>query len=184
MLIRKAFPDDAQIIKNLVNEMYGIEYEKRKCDEIAKRIEENAEIYILALLENEIVGFAGATVNYEEYKSRYGYGTVIDYVYVKDLFRGLFVAYHIMKNLLNEIISLGINSAIMQVQTFNKQRYLHYALSDKNIISTTICESRGQIYEDQILLIADLKEAVRISIKEIVRRIAFFQRCEEKKDLN
>lgn len=36
MLIRKAFPEDAQIIKNLVNEMYGIEYEKRKCDETVR----------------------------------------------------------------------------------------------------------------------------------------------------
>lgn len=183
LIFRKAMPRDAEQVKNLVNEMYGIEYEKRKSEEIAQRIEENDEIYTLAISGNEIIGFAGATTNHAEYKEKYNYGTVIDYVYVKDSFRGLFVAYELIKNLLNELILLGFNTAIMQVQTYNKQRYLHYALSNKNIISTTIEQFKDKTYEDQILLISNLVETANLPMKQLIHKTVMYQKEDEEKDL-
>ena len=52
--------DDAELIKNLINEMYGIEYETRENIDIASAINKKTEIYILAYLDNECVGFSGA----------------------------------------------------------------------------------------------------------------------------
>ena len=58
----------------------------------------------------------------------------------------------------------------MQVQTYNKQRFFHYALSDKNIIKTTPIENKGQIYEDQILLIEDLEKTFNMTFREIIHK--------------
>ena len=56
----------------------------------------------------------------------------------------------------------------MQVQTFNKQRFFHYALSGKNIIKSTTEERNGQSYEDQILLIEDLGKVANMSSRELM----------------
>ena len=48
---------DAQTIKNLINQMYGVEYEVREYLEIAKAIENKTEIYVLAYYEEKCIGF-------------------------------------------------------------------------------------------------------------------------------
>ncbi len=168
--IRNATHEDAEIIKNKINEMYGFEYEKRSTADICKAIFEIQEIYILALLKDECIGFAGATLDNEEYREKYKFGTVIDYIYIQEKFRGLKVAYGLIKQLFERLIDLGENTAIMQTQTYNKQRFLHYALSDKNIISVELCEGAGKMYEDQILLINDLRGVADKSFGVLLRK--------------
>ena len=95
---------------------------------------------------------------------------MIDYFYVKRSSRGLKIAYDLIKKLLLNLIELGIDKAIMQLQTYNPQRFLHYALSDKNIISSTKCQQKEEFYEDQILLIKDLKIVCNMSYSEFIRK--------------
>lgn len=168
--IIKATSKDSALVKMLINEMYGIEYEMRSDDEIGERIENNDEIYLLSFIDDECIGFAGATKNYQEYKDKYGYGTVIDYIYVKQQFRGVQTAYEMIKLLIELLIQQGFEKAIMQVQTFNKQRFFHYALSDKNIIHSEKCERNDTQYEDQILLIKDLQKVKNLTLKELIAK--------------
>lgn len=176
--IIKATSKDAKIIKNIVNEMYGCEYEIRSLQEIGRKIDSCEEIYILAFLNEECVGFAGATINNDEYKEKYGYGTVIDYIYVKETFRGLDLAHDLIKTLFKDLVVKGTTSVIMQTQTYNKQRFLHYALSNKNIISSeSLISSKGVAYDDQILLIEDLKTILNISIKDLMKKAFEYKQC-------
>lgn len=173
--IKRAKPQDSSIVRSLINEMYGFEYEVRSEQEIANSIKSADEIYILSYLDDVCIGFAGATVNHEEYKQKYGYGSVIDYIYVKEKFRGAQTAYNLIMGIIKQLVSLNINEAVMQVQTFNKQRYLHYALSDKNIINSEVCKRKGDEYEDQILLIKDLKSVQTLTLKQLMQKIVNYK---------
>ena len=168
---KKATEKDVQIVKNLINEMYGVEYEVRDNSKIAEAIDNKTEIYILAYCNNKIIGFSGASLNNDYYADIISADVaVIDYIYVLENLRNLTVSFELISQLLKELVSMGVKQAIMQVQTFNKQRFFHYALSDKNIIKSSTLERNGQIYDDQILLIEDLKQVSNISIKELMAK--------------
>ena len=81
---------------------------------------------------------------------------VIDYIYTYKNYRNINISFKLISKLLNELVNINVNQAIMQVQTYNKQRFFHYALSDKNILKSSTIEANGKKYEDQILLIQDL----------------------------
>ena len=167
--IKIATTEDAKLVKNLINEMYGIEYEKRSNEDFSRVIKNKEQIFVVATLSNEIIGFAGASTNSEEYLNVIkDVRAVIEYVYVKVDHRGFVEAFELMKALIKELLNNNINSALMQVQTYNKQRFLHYALSDKNIIKSTCCENYGKKYYDEILLIEDLNKVLKTNIKEFL----------------
>ena len=63
--IKIATTEDAELVKNLINEMYGIEYEKRSNEDFSRVIKNKEQIFVVATLSNEIVGFAGASTNSE-----------------------------------------------------------------------------------------------------------------------
>ena len=183
--IKIATRENAEMIKNFINEMYGIEYEKRSNAEFGDVISNKEQIFVFAVLDDEVVGFAGASTRSEEYLSiTKDVQTVIEYVYVKENNRGFVVAYELMKSLIQELINCNIDSALMQVQTFNKQRYLHYALSDKNIIKSTYTENYGKKYYDEILLIKDLKSVLKTSIKEFLIKVHKFSVEDKIENLN
>lgn len=179
-LILVAKGKDAAIIKQLINEMYGSEYEKREISQIEESIENRREIYTLAFEDDLLIGFAGASTQSEEYLDvTQEVRTVIDYVYIKKSYRGFIYAYKLIKKLVAELVDNQINSAIMQVQTYNKQRFFHYALSDKNIIKCTKCSSKGKDYEDQILLIKDLKKVLQMDMKDILTKVEEYKTIEK-----
>ena len=73
---------DAVHIKQMINQMYGFEYETRTPDEIAQAIEKCHQVYVLAKQGDDIIGFAGATTNSTEYqKITTQTQTVIEYIY-------------------------------------------------------------------------------------------------------
>ena len=173
--IYTAGAEDAQIIKDLINEMYGIEYEQRDCETIGKIVEKCEQVYVLVYQNDKVIGFAGATINSDEYVEFCNQtNTVIEYVYVKEKNRDFLVAYELMKKLLEELIQLGRTKAIMQVQTFNKERFLHYALSDKNIINSFAAKRNEVEYEEQILLINDINECLKLSMRDYMKKTLLY----------
>ena len=91
---------------------------------------------------------------------------VLDYIYSKNVN----ASFKLISTLIKELVKIGVNSAIIQVQTFNKQRFFHYALSDKNIIKTSPVEYKGKMYEDQILKIENLSKVSNISFRELIKK--------------
>lgn len=168
---KRANQEDAQIIKNLINQMYGVEYEERDNKKIAKAIANKTEIYILAYSEDKCVGFSGASLNNDYYADIITQDiAVIDYIYTLENSRNISVSYELISQILKALVNQGVKQAIMQVQTFNKQRFFHYALSNKNIIKSTTFEKNGQSYDDQILLIEDLNKVANISLRELMQK--------------
>lgn len=164
-----ATEEDAPIIKNIVNQMYGIEYEVRNNLKIAEAIQNKTEVYILAFMDNKCIGFAGASLNNDYYADVITPDiAVIDYIYTDEKARNINISFKLISHLLKELSNMGVIKAIMQVQTFNKQRFFHYALSDKNIIKSTVLERDGKAFEDQILLIEDLNKVVNLSIRDLM----------------
>ena len=160
---------EVQTIKNLINQMYGVEYEVRECLEIAKAIENKTEIYVLAYDEEKCIGFSGASLNNNYYADVITSDVaVIDYIYTDEKSRNVGVSFELISKLLKELVNMGVRKAIMQVQTFNKQRFFHYALSNKNIIKSTPQENNGKSYDDQILLIEDLNKIANMSIRQLM----------------
>lgn len=168
-LYKFATSSDAQIVKKLINEMYGIEYEVRDIEKIAEAIDNKTEIYLLAYRDNQIIGFSGASLNNDYYADVISRDVaVVDYIYIDKKSGDVGISFQLIKLLLKELVQMGVRKAIMQVQTYNKQRFFHYALSDKNIIQTSTIESNGKTFEDQILLIEDLKRVSNLSLKDLM----------------
>lgn len=173
--IKVATNKDSEAIKNLINEMYGFEYETRTNEELSKPIESKDQVFVLVYVENKLIGFAGATTNSEEYLEFSDQTkTVIEYIYVKEDNRDFLCAYKLMKTLLKELTKQGINKAIMQVQTFNKERFLHYALSDKNIIHSYVAKRNNEEYEEQILLIDDIQNCLELTMREYMKKTLIY----------
>lgn len=168
-LYKFATSGDAQIVKKLINEMYGIEYEVRDIEKIAEAIDNKTEIYLLAYRDNKIIGFSGASLNNDYYADIISRDVaVVDYIYIDKKSGDVGISFQLIRLLLKELVQMGVQKAIMQVQTYNKQRFFHYALSDKNIIQTSTIESNGKTFEDQILLIEDLKRVSNLSLKDLM----------------
>ena len=183
--IKQANGNDADIVKNLVNQMYGFEYEIRQISEISQAIRNRTEFYVFAYINEQIAGFAGASINNDYYKDVITPDiAVIDYIYVTENNTNVSTSFHLISELINSLIKNGVRQAIMQVQTHNKQRFLHYALSNKNIIKSTKIESKGKIFEDLILLIDDLNAVSNLSMMDIMRRAYSFKTADLNEDTN
>ena len=166
---RLATSKDCDVIKQMVNKMYGIEYEVRDNLDIAGAIKNKTEIYVLAYDNDKCIGFSGASLNNDYYKDIITPDiAVIDYIYTLEDSRDVSVSFELISGLLKQLVDMGVKQAIMQVQTFNKQRFFHYALSDKNIIKANTLERNGQSYDDQILLIEDLNKVANMTIRQLM----------------
>lgn len=164
--------EDAGMVKELINQMYGFNYEVRDNLAIAHAINNKTEIYLLALSDDRVIGFSGASLKNDYYSDIITEDVaVIDYIYTEESSRGLNVSFELISKLFKLLVNLGVKQAIMQVQTFNKQRFFHYALSDKKIIKSTSMEGKNGSYYDQILLIEDLKMAADISKRELMLKV-------------
>lgn len=172
--IELATPSDAEIVKNLINEMYRSNYETRNSDEIKQCINNKSEIYSLIKSNNNYIGFCGVFISQtEEVKAS------IEYIYLPKKSRNLVTAYKCLTFTMNILIDMGIKSAKLQVQTYNKQRFLHYAITDKNILSSQELEtSKGEKYMDQILLIKDLSKLVNLSFSELIKKVKYYKNLE------
>ena len=171
---------DVQTVKYLINQMYGVEYEIRDNIKIAEAIDKKTEIYILAYVDDKCIGFSGASLNNDYYADIITPNiAVIDYIYTDENARNLTVSFELISKLLKELVNMGVKQAIMQVQTFNKQRFFHYALSDKNIIKSTILEKDGKTYNDQILLIENLNKVADMSVRELMLKTYEYSKCED-----
>lgn len=169
---------DCEIVKDMINKMYGIEYEVRENSQIAKAIDNKTEVYVLAYDEGKCIGFSGASLNNDYYADIITPDiAVIDYIYTLEA-KDISVSAELIFRLLAELVNMGVTKAIMQVQTYNKQRFFHYALSDKNIIKSTTEERNGQPYDDQILLIEDLKKASNMSVRELMIKAYNYSKME------
>ena len=123
----------------------------------------------MAYADDKCIGFSGASLNNDYYADIIAPDVaIIDYIYTKEDNRDVNVSFKLISLLLKELVNMNVKQAIMQVQTFNKQRFFHYALSDKNIIQSTTLERKGQTYNDEILLIKDLKNASNTTARELM----------------
>ena len=170
--LKLAQKNDANLIKEMINQMYGIEYERREIEQIAKAIKNKTEIYILAYINNKCIGFSGASLNNDYYADIITPDiAVIDYIYVDKNSLNNFIAFDLISTLLKRLVEMNVKSAIMQVQTSNKQKYFHYALSDKNIIKSNIIpEFKDKNYYDQILLIQNIEQVSQITLQELMQK--------------
>ena len=168
-----ATQDDANAIKQMINEMYGFEYETRTEFELKQEIHQQHQIYILAKNGDDIIGFAGASTNSKQYqKVTTKTETVIEYIYIIPTYRNYFVAFELIKKLLTCLVQLKKTSTILQVQTFNKYRFFHYALSDKNIIKSTTCTTQtGVQYDDQILIANNIEKITKQTAKQFMLKV-------------
>lgn len=167
-IFRLATNTDCEIVKDMINKMYGMEYEVRDNLQIANAIDNKTEVYILAHDEDKCVGFSGASLNNDYYADIITPDiAVIDYIYTLEV-KDISVSAELIFRLLAALVNMGVTKAIMQVQTHNKQRFFHYALSDKNIIKSSPIESKGKMYDDQILLIEDLNKTANMSVRELM----------------
>lgn len=173
--IRLATHLDAEIVKNLINEMYGSNYETRSLDEIKKCINNKSEIYSLIELNGKFIGFCGVFISQtEEIKAS------IEYIYLPQKSRNLITAYKCLTFTIQKLIERGIKSAKLQVQTYNKQRFLHYAITDKTILSAQELEtSKGEKYIDQILLIKDLSELVNLPFTKLLKKVKYYKNLDQ-----
>lgn len=167
--IKNATEKDSKLIKEWINKMYGSEYEKRILSDIEQSIHKKDEFYTIAYSNSKIIGFTGASKNKEYLDIMPNSVAVIDYIYIEKSNRNLITSYNLIKSLFKLLLDNGYTQALLQVQTFNKQRFLHYALSDKNIIKAFPNEFKSE-HEDQILLIKDLKKIYNLTLSELFNK--------------
>ena len=173
--IRLATSNDAESIKILINEMYRTSYETRNINEIKKQIDTENEIYSIIEIEGKIAGFCGVFISQtDEVKAS------IEYIYLTEKRRNLLAAYKCLMFTVKKLINKKITCAKLQVQTYNKQRFLHYAITDKNIIFEQELEtSKGEKYFDQILLIKDLSYLLNLPFSTLIKKVQYYKNTEK-----
>lgn len=83
-MFKIAEAEDSEIIKELINKMYGTTYETRENEEISKAIKDKNEIYMLAYDGDCCMGFSGASLNNDYYADVITPDiAVIDYIYFR-----------------------------------------------------------------------------------------------------
>lgn len=170
-----ATKEDAALVKSMTNAMYRSNYETREEAEIGQAIDSGTEIYVLANRVEKCVGFCGAAFNDKEYEELITPETaIIEKIFVDIHEKEIITAYKLINLLLNELVKRNVEKAIMQVQTFNKQRFFHYALSNKKILKSTTCTAQNRTYQDEILLIENIKAAADMSATELIRKAHFY----------
>lgn len=98
----------------------------------------------------------------------YSYGT-LQHIFVDPNFRASNIALQLLRKGADVLIERGINKAIMNVQTHNKFRFLHYAICDEVLSSETYTRTDGSVSCTKTLAINDLKALQNKSLLDICR---------------
>lgn len=122
--------------------------------------------------ENEIVGYIHiGTYVIDKGIRLEDVGNLIG-IYVDENSRGgSFIAFDLLKNGLALLRQNGINKAYMNVQTHNKFRFLHYAISDEVVASETYTRKNGTITTNKLLAINDIAKLQEKPLKDIMRDV-------------
>lgn len=95
---------------------------------------------------------------------------ILHEIYVLDEYRDGIIAYTLLQMAIYKLIEKGKNKAICNVQDTNKNKYLHFAMANNNIIDTNeVCLDNGNKTIDYTLLI-DLLVLKNMSFFELGKK--------------
>ena len=83
-------------------------------------------------------------------------GTIHE-IYVKDEFQQTDIAFKLLQMAVEKLLQLGKSKTYMEVQEDNKNRFLHFALADGNVVKTSTLKRRNGEETTSYTLQADLK---------------------------
>lgn len=148
---------------------------------------EHFRVFSLTNNINRFVAFAEyeeEVVGYIYCENFYIFGeNDIDYTYanINDIFvlpkhRTGLVALRLLHFAIDILNEKGINKGIMNVQTHNEFRFLHYAICDEVLSSEHYTRSNGQPSCTKTLAINNLKEFRNRPLKDIMKAMRFHQK--------
>ena len=144
------------------------------------------EICIVCQDNDDVVGF----VYVNTYNVKNGERTnddvgVISDIFVKEKYRNSGIAFKLLQMGVDKLIEHGKFKALCNVQEDNKQRFLHFAMADGNVISIGECKRKdGSTTKDYTLLI-DLKKLKNTTQKELgFKALKYKREYDAKQNLN
>ena len=135
------------------------------------------EICMVCEVENEIIGYVYVNtynvVNGERTKDDIG---IISDIFVIEKYRNSSVAFELLQMGVKTLIEYGKFKAICNVQEDNKQRFLHFAMADGNVIETSTCKRKDGTQTIDYTLLIDLKKLQNTTKKELGFKAAKLRR--------
>ena len=144
------------------------------------------EISIVAELEGEIIGYVEiATYHLVKWKRPDDDIGLLHEIFVKEQYRNTDISFKLLQMGAEKLIECGKFRAICNVQEDNKQRFLHFAMADGNIIEIGKCKRKDGTETIDYTLLIDLKKLQKTSKKELGFKAARLRReFEAKQNLN
>lgn len=144
------------------------------------------EICIVCEDENNVIGYIEIAtyhvVNGERPNDDIG---IISDIFVKEKFRNTNISFKLLQMGVDKLIECGKFRAICNVQEDNKQRFLHFAMADGNVIETSTCKRKDGTKTTDYTLLIDLKKLQNTTKKELGFKAAKLRReYEAKQNLN
>lgn len=132
---------------------------------------------VFAELENEVIGYIYIENFYIFGKGNIDYSSAnINDIFVLPSHRTGIVALKLLHHAIDILNKKGINKGILNVQTHNKFRFLHYAICDEVISSEYYTRSNGQQSCTKTLAIHNLQELRNKPLREILKAKRFHQK--------
>ena len=140
------------------------------------------EICIVCEVENEIIGYVYVNtynvVNGERTKDDIG---IISDIFVTEKYRNTDISFNLLQMGVKKLIECGKFKAICNVQEDNKQRFLHFAMADGNVIETSTCKRKDGTNTTDYTLLIDLKKLQGLTKKELGFKAVKYKREYEAK---
>lgn len=125
---------------------------------------------VFAELEDEVIGYIYIENFYIYGKGNIDYSSAnINDIFVLPSHRTGIVALKLLHHAIDILNEKGINKGIMNVQTHNKFRFLHYAICDEVISSEYYTRSNGEQSCTKTLAIHDLKKLRNRPLRDILQ---------------
>lgn len=135
------------------------------------------EISIVAEFEGEIIGYVEiATYHLVKGKRPDDDIGLLHEIFVKEQYRNTDISFKLLQMGVKKLIECGKFRAICNVQEDNKQRFLHFAMADGNVIETSTCKRKDGTKTTDYTLLIDLKKLQNTTKKELGFKAAKLRR--------
>ncbi len=145
-----------------------------------KPIEDEAQEFVFVCeLNGEFIGYIDfCDYHMEDGKVKDDEIGAIHEIFVKDKFqhKDSTISFTLLKMAVEKLLECGKTHAVLEVQEDNKNRFLHFALADGNVIEKTTCKRRNGEETISYRLLADLNKIKKLTPMNIIIKTAHMKK--------
>ncbi len=145
-----------------------------------KPIEEEAQEFVFVCeKDGEFVGYVDiCDYHMEDNMVKEDEIGAIHEIYVKDEYqrRSENISFKLLQMAVEKLLECGKTHAQMEVQEDNKNRFLHFALAEGNVVKSSVCKRRNGEETKSYILVADLEKIKNLTPTNLIVKTAHMKK--------